>query len=212
MNIPKSEIETLSSAVRGKFLQWNDYMYSRVKFNMPDSEIHAASHCERVLLYVLILGADILGADSDALDILAHAAIFHDTRRRDDYLDIGHGARAAVYYEQFCQDNDDIEFHPESVALMRYHDLDDTVGKDAIRKHFGSEADRVLNLYAIFKDADALDRWRLGNRGLDPKYLRTAKAKTMIGYSNRIVKETMPAELLDKIHQTVREMMEQHEK
>ena len=117
MNIPKSEIEILSSAVRGKFLQWNDYMYSRVKFNMPDSEIHAASHCERVLLYVLILGADILGADSDALDILAHAAIFHDTRRQDDYLDIGHGARAAVYYEQFCQDNDDIEFHPEQWSL-----------------------------------------------------------------------------------------------
>ena len=169
-------------------------------------------NCERVLLYVLILGADILGADNDALDILAHAAIFHDTRRQDDYLDIGHGARAAVYYEQFCQDNDNIEFHPESVALMRYHDLDDTVGKEAIQMHFGTEESRVQSLYDIFKDADALDRWRLGGRGLDPKYLRTDKAKILTDYSHRIVKETIPGELLDKIDNTVREMMEQHEK
>lgn len=45
MNIPKSEIEKLSPAVREKLLQWDDYMYRRVRFNMPDSEIHAVAHC-----------------------------------------------------------------------------------------------------------------------------------------------------------------------
>lgn len=203
MNIPKSEIEKLSPAVREKFLQWDDYMYRRVRFNMPDSEIHAAAHCERVLLYALILGESIFGDDSEALDILAHAAIFHDTRRQDEYLDTGHGARAAVYYEQSCRDNGDIEFHPESVFLMRYHDLDDAVGTAAIRKHFGAGADKVLMLYAIFKDADALDRWRLGSRGLDPKFLRTDKARSMTDYSHRIVKETMPVELLNMIEHEV---------
>lgn len=212
MNIPASEIERLSPAVKEKFLQWDDYMYRHVIFNMPDSDIHAAAHCERVLLYALILGYDIFGDDNEALDILAHAAIFHDTRRQDDYLDTGHGARAAVYYEQFCRGNDAIVFHPETAFLMRYHDLDDNVGKEAIRKHFGANADRVLKLYAIFKDADALDRWRLGSRGLDPKFLRTDKAKTMTGYSHRIVIETMPAELLDEIDKAVKEMMEKHEK
>ncbi len=133
-------------------------MYRRVRFNMPDSDIHAAAHCERVLLYALILGADIFGADGDVLDILVHASIFHDTRRQDEYLDTGHGARAAVYYEQFCQDNNDIEFHPESVFLMRYHDLDDAMGKEAIQKYFGTETDRVLNLYAIFKNGVETDR------------------------------------------------------
>lgn len=212
MTIPKSEIERLSPAVREKFLQWDDYMYRRVRFNMPDSEIHAAAHCERVLLYALILGENIFGDDSDALDIIAHAAIFHDTRRQDEYLDTGHGARAAVYYEQFCKDNGDIEFHPESVFLMRYHDLDDAVGEEVIRKHFGDRSDRVLKLYAIFKDADALDRWRLGSRGLDPKFLRTDKARSMTDYSYRIVKETIPAELLDKIEKTVTDLRADHEK
>ncbi|WP_289753410.1 hypothetical protein [uncultured Duncaniella sp.] len=207
MNIPQSEINRLQPTVRNEFLRWDDYMYSHIRFNMPDSEIHATAHCERVLMYALILGDDILGNDSIGFEILAHAAIFHDSCRQDEYLDTGHGARAAVYYEQFCRVNRGISFHPESVYLMRYHDLDDALGKEAIRKHFGSESDRVLKLYAIFKDADALDRWRLGNRGLDPEYLRTAKAKTMTDYSHRIVKETMSTELIDKIEKTVNELM-----
>jgi len=193
MNIPQSEINRLQPTVRNEFLRWDDYMYSHIRFNMPDSEIHATAHCERVLLYALILGDDILGNDSIGFEILAHAAIFHDSCRQDEYLDTGHGARAAVYYEQFCRVNRGISFHPESVYL--------------IRKHFGSEADRVLKLYAIFKDADALDRWRLGNRGLDPEYLRTAKAKNMTDYSHRIVKETMSTELIDKIEKTVNDLI-----
>ena len=50
---------------------------------------------------------------------------------------------------------------------MRYHDLDDKVGIEAIRKAFPENHERVEKLYAIFKDADALDRWRLGRWGLD---------------------------------------------
>ena len=49
-------------------------------------------------------------------------------------------------------------YHPETVYLMRYHDLDDSKCVEAIRKAFGKDADRVVRLYEIFKDADALDR------------------------------------------------------
>lgn len=199
MNLPKVEIDNLLPVARKMFLQWDDFMYSRICFNMPDSVIHAASHCERVLLYVLIIGEKIFGEDYESLEILAQSAIFHDTRRQDEYLDTGHGARAAVYYERFCHDNDDIVFHPEAVFLMRYHDRDDNIGKEAIRERFDKDADRVLKLHAIFKDADALDRWRLGSKGIDPKYLRTEASKNLVGYSHRIVKETMSESLLKKI-------------
>lgn len=203
MKIPQSEIAQLSPTVKDMFTKWANYMYENVKFNMPDSKIHAFAHCERVLLYALIIGEKIYGDDKDKLEALAHSAIFHDTRRQDDYLDTGHGARAAVYYTQFCDGSDDITFHSESVYLMRYHDLDDSKGQEAIRMEFGDKADDVLTLYAIFKDADALDRWRLGSRGLDPKFLRTNEAKSMTEYSHRIVRETMPAQLLDEIEQAV---------
>lgn len=210
MNIPQSELQKLSPVVRDLFLQWDDFMYRQVKFNMPGSEIHASGHCERVLLYALIIGEKIFGDNHTDLEILAQAAVFHDTRRQDDYLDTGHGARAAVYYQQFCKEHPEIVFHPETVYLMRYHDLDDRKGVAAIRREFGEDSDRVIILYEIFKDADALDRWRLGHRGLDPKFLRTLPAREMTDYSRRIVSETIPAEQLEKTEREVERIIRLH--
>lgn len=195
MMVPQKEIDGLSPIVKTMFLQWRDFLYSRVRFNMPDSEIHAAAHCERVLLYALIIGHEIFGDDPYVLTALAHAAVFHDTRRLDDYLDTGHGARAAVYYRQFCDETPDIDFMPEAELMMRYHDIDDKRGKVGIKHSFHGSLPMMLKLYDIFKDADALDRWRLGKHGLDPEYLRTEQAKEMVDYSRRIVDETVPEEL-----------------
>ena len=208
MSIPQAELDKLSPTVRRMFLQWDDFLHRRVQFNMADSKIHAAPHCERVLLYALILGEKIFGDDEDALTALAHAAVFHDTRRQDDYLDTGHGARAAVYYQQFCKENPGMRCYPESAYLMRYHDLDDSVGRKAIEKEFGPEAPRVLKLYDIFKDSDALDRWRLGHNGLDPKYLRTPEARNLVDYSRRIVEETMPERLRKEVERQVDEIIQ----
>ena len=41
----------------------------------------------------------------------------------------------------------------------------------------------VVLLYQIFKDADALDRFRLGPNALDAKYLRTEQAKKMLDFA-----------------------------
>lgn len=210
MNIPESEINNLSPTVRDLFLKWDNFLHQQVKFNRPESSIHAEGHCERVLLYALIIGEKIFGDDPEALEILAHAAVFHDTRRMDDYLDTGHGARAAIYYENFCKENPDVTYHPESAYVMRFHDIDDSKGMEAIRKAFGKHAQRVILLYGIFKDADALDRWRLGRRGLDPKFLRTAPAKSMTEFSRRIVRETVASAQLNEIEQEVERIIRQH--
>ena len=210
MKIPSTELEKLSPVERDEFLKWDDFMHREVKFNLPGSEIHASEHCERVLLYAIILGYAIFGDDKEALEILAQAAVFHDTRRQDDYLDTGHGARAAVYYEKFCKEHPEVKFHPETMYLMRYHDLDDKKGVEAIVKEFGAEAPKVVKLYQIFKDSDALDRWRLGSRGLDPRFLRTEQSKAMIDYARRIVKETIPAEVLKAVEDEVNAIIEKH--
>lgn len=207
MNIPQYEIDKLAPTVRDEFLRWDDYMDKNVVFNMAESKIHAKPHCERVLLYALIMGKKIFGDDRDALTALAHASIFHDTRRQDDYLDTGHGARAAVYYRQFCEQHPEMHYYPEAAYLMRYHDLNDNKGREAIIRDFGNDAQRVLKLYDIFKDADALDRWRLGRHGLDPKYLRTPEAKSLIRYARHIVDETMPKDLLQEIETEVDRLM-----
>lgn len=209
MNIPESDLRNLSPLVREMFLRWEDFMVRRVKFNMSGSVVHSEGHCERVLLYALIIGEKIFGEDRDALEILAQAAVFHDTRRQDDYLDVGHGGRAAVYYEKFCHVNPDITFHPETVFLMRYHDMDDSRGMNAIRLAFGKEAPRVIQLYEIFKDADALDRWRLGSKGLDSRFLRTSVAKNMTDYSRHVVEETVPPGVLKDTEEEVERIVRQ---
>ena len=203
MAIPQKQIDGLTPAVRELFTYWDDFMHRKVHFNMADSKIHAAAHCERVLLYALMIGERIFGDDKDALTALAHAAVFHDTRRQDDYLDTGHGARAAVYYQDFCSKHPDMHCYPEAVYLMRYHDLDDKKGEQAIERDFGADAPRVLKLYRIFKDADALDRWRLGHNGLDPKYLRTEPAKGLVDYARHTVQATMDPTLLSSIERQV---------
>lgn len=203
MKIPQYQLDRLPATVREMFLRWNGFMEEHVVFNRPESEIHAMGHCERVLLYALIMGNEIAGDDNDALEALAHAAVFHDTRRLDDYLDTGHGARAAVYYEEFCSARPDMVFHPETVFMMRYHDLDDRLGRQAIREHFAEAPARALLLYDIFKDADALDRWRLGHNGLDARYLRTEAARALVDYARDMVASTLPAELLARVEDEV---------
>lgn len=56
MNIPQKELDQLSPFVRRLFLHWDDFLHSQVRFNMPDSSIHSVNHCERVLLFALIIG------------------------------------------------------------------------------------------------------------------------------------------------------------
>ncbi|MDE6086339.1 MAG: HD domain-containing protein [Muribaculaceae bacterium] len=211
MLLPQAEFDRLPPNVKPLFSKWATFLHEKVDFNMPDSLFHAAPHCERVLLYALIIGEKILGNNPEALETLAHAAIFHDTRRLDDYLDTGHGARGAVHYEQQCREDSSLKFHPESVYLMRYHDLDDEIGIKAISSHFSQGKELPLTLYSIFKDADALDRWRLGPRGLDPRYLRTKEARQMTEFSRNIVKITTPPAVQSEIDEIINKFLDEIE-
>ena len=211
MLLPQAEFDRLPPNVKPLFSKWATFLHEMVDFIMPDSLFHAAPHCERVLLYALIIGEKILGNNPEALETLAHAAIFHDTRRLDDYLDTGHGARGAVHYEQQCREDSSLKFHPESVYLMRYHDLDDEIGIKAISSHFSQGKELPLTLYSIFKDADALDRWRLGPRGLDPRYLRTKEARQMTEFSRNIVKITTPPAVQREIDEIINKFLDEIE-
>ena len=186
----KETISNLPPIVQSSFYKWAEFLHQNVVFNMPDSYFHGSLHCARVLLYALIMGERLFKEDTQALTILAHAAVFHDSRRQDEWADTGHGARAAAYYARFCQDaaheSTRLPYLPEAACLMQFHDLHDKVGKAYIRENFAAETDRVLLLYDIFKDADALDRLRFGELGLKPSYLRTSEAVSLIGFAREL--------------------------
>ncbi len=185
--VPQKLVRQFPAAVREPFRRCAEYMYENVPFNMPDSEIHAHAHCERVLLYALLLAEKMLPGDTAAQEVLAHAAMFHDTGRVSDGRDTGHGARAAERYAAHCKAHAELPFLPEAACIMRWHDRDDSLGHEAIAADFPEQEARVRHLYAIFKDADALDRWRLGRFGLDINRLRSDEAAQLAGFSRTLV-------------------------
>ena len=123
---------------------------------------------------------------SEEWDILCIAAVFHDSRRQDDWLDVGHGQRAADYYREFCKTNG-LPFQQRCYDIMAYHDQPDQMGIDAIQSNTPQKMSVLL--YQIFKDADALDRFRLGPGGFDSKYLRTNEARKLVEYAKAVWKE-----------------------
>lgn len=176
------------NSIRDDYKHWVKFMNENIYFSHQGSTIHTQAHCARVLLYALKLaGALHLGAD--ATSALAQAAVFHDSRRQDDGYDVGHGARAAAYYRSFCQKHD-LPIDERTVLIMTYHDRDDQEGRQAFANH-GLARDEVL--YNVFKDSDALDRFRLPETDFDPRYLRTAEAHALIPFARSLVKQTTSA-------------------
>lgn len=176
------------------FYHWYTFMMHHIKFGAFVSVLHTKDHCARVLLYCLKI-ARMAGLDEDSVSVLCRAAVFHDSRRQDDTRDVGHGVRAAENYRDFCR-RGAVSWDERVYLIMAFHDRDDALGKSEFCKKGLSGA--VL-LYNIFKDADALDRWRISPTALDVKYLRTPWAKTLVPYAKELVAETVGRSLIDEV-------------
>ncbi len=79
------------------------------------------------------------------------------------------------------------------MQIIFWHDLDDEAAISYWDKRFSRQADRerVRSLYRIFKDADALDRFRIASDALDVRYLRTPESKEMVLQAKRIVVDAL---------------------
>ena len=188
-----------SPRVSSMFAYWRDEMYSKLRFWTLDDgiDIHTEGHCERVLLLALKIGEkrQLLLRSMIAL---CHASIFHDTRRKDNYLDRGHGDRAADYYKEFCEKNS-MKFLPEVFASIKYHDRNDEEGEEYIRREApADEMEGWLEVYRDFKDADALDRFRLGPWGLNESFLRTEQSRELVDFARELVDKTIDPDVMKK--------------
>lgn len=136
--------------------------------------VHGITHSKRVLWLASQI-ADIIQLNHREEIILALACCYHDIGRVNDCYDEEHGALSAKkvirlgLLDGYELNNDEIEL---ILGLITMHSLPDNlfVGRD-----------RPLLLYQILKDADALDRIRLGKGDLDPAYLRLEVSKGLIG-------------------------------
>lgn len=178
--------------IKSNYDKWITLMNQQVSFSLESSDIHTKAHCTRVMLYALLI-AHRMGLGVDAENVLGAAAAFHDSRRQDDWLDVGHGQRAADYYKEFCTENS-LKFDERTYYIMAYHDRDDKIGKEKITD---KRLDNGELLYEIFKDADALDRFRIASNALDIRMLRTETAKKIVPFAKHLVEETQNIQKAD---------------
>ena len=171
-----STILSEDDPLRVRFERWRRFLERELTFSHTESVCHTTEHVERVLLFALLLGRE-LEVSSEDLDALALCSVFHDTRRHDDDLDVGHGDRAAAYYREYAAAHN-LNLDERVARIVARHDRQDRISEEKFREE-GAD-DETLLLYRIFKDADAIDRYRFGPKALNERYLRTSAARNLL--------------------------------
>ena len=162
------------------------------KLIVPDlyhrpSGIHGVGHVRRTLLLSLLM------SDFDKLSIqhtliLAYASVYHDIGRTHDGVDYYHGyASYEKVLEHGLLNNHEANEVYTIKELIERHAISD---KKAFSFETLDEAkrDEVQFLLRYFKDADGLDRVRLGD--LNAKYLRTDTAKRLTLVAQQILEHS----------------------
>lgn len=146
--------------------------------------IHGVSHTLRVMVHVVEI-ADSLRIAAWEREAAVFAALWHDIGRTHDGGDYHHGAKSAG----------------KVVGLGLHHGLPAGVVEVALyaaTHHSGDErhaektasrlhnSDGALRVFRILKDADGLDRVRLGD--LDVSYLRLPGSEGRVARANELLR------------------------
>lgn len=132
-----------------------------------DSELHGVDHMARVfILQELICNKFEDKGVAVNREVVRWAAATHDVGRIDDGVDIEHGRRSAQWIKNNLSNQMSPEILHEVTYIVRWH-----VPPDC-------KAPKMTTELKALKDADALDRVRLGD--LDISYLRTDAALDLV--------------------------------
>lgn len=145
------------------------------------SWVHGPGHIHRVLLLAGLIGWQ-EGLEEADLRQLFWAASYHDVGRTFDGFDIYHGARSALRLEALtgCQGETLVELK----AAVTAHSRPDRDMESVVASFQPKDYDHALELTRLLKDADNLDRVRLGD--LNPKFLRHQSARDLTGFAQRL--------------------------
>jgi len=148
-----------------------------------DSSLHGIGHTYRVMCLILYLGQAI--RFKREVEISFCAAYVHDlARKHDGYCD-QHGLWAVQYkLPEFLTLFKKIGISPQEIDMI----------KKAVTNHSELKElplhDEAYKISAILKDADALDRIRLGDNNLDPKFLRFSQSFELINFAKELFMRT----------------------
>lgn len=146
------------------------------------SRLHGPAHVGRVMIHALRLVEET--GRVEEMPALWAAVYLHDIARTHDGSEPRHGANAWTRLA-------DLPGVRTLFAHAGVREGDLPAIQAAVTRHSSGEArqgEPHRQLLELLKDADGLDRVRLGD--LDPRYLRTPAARTMVEFAERLYEET----------------------
>ena len=113
------------------------------------------------------------GLERADAELLLLACSYHDVGRQNDWVDDLHGWRSAQRIGEITgRTGDDLHILQ---GMVDAHSRHEPVLRETVAGYHPAEPERAVNLAQLLKDADGLDRVRLGD--LDPRYLRRESSK-----------------------------------
>lgn len=145
------------------------------------SRVHGSGHIHRTLFFAALIGwmEDI---DETMARQLFRAASYHDVGRTFDGYDLDHGARSALRLEELTGQTG--EALTQLKAAVTAHARPDEQMEEILASFHPADPERTRELTRLLKDADNLDRPRLGD--LKTKYLRHDSAKALGDFAWRV--------------------------
>jgi HD superfamily phosphodiesterase len=147
-----------------------------------DSRLHGYSHTKRVMILVEELGKHL--PYKRKVKLAYYAAFIHDMARKHDGYCEEHGINAAKNKLPLFKDL----FIKNGITESELEEIEFAVSMHSISGEL-EKANPFYIITAILKDADALDRVRLGD--LDPSYFRFKETKSLIRFAEELFKKTI---------------------
>ena len=159
------------------------------------SSLHGVRHTQRVHIHAQRLTEELEWPAADRELVLA-AALWHDIGRLGDGVEPSHGAGSVERADELGLA---AALSDEDAAVVRFailrHSLPDagatehaeglTAAGEAARRL--ADPERALRILRMLKDADALDRIRLGfGEQADPRQLRDPRSVELIGFAEAL--------------------------
>jgi HD superfamily phosphodiesterase len=147
------------------------------------SEVHGISHTYRVMYHVLNIGR--LAGLNHEIKLAFCAAFIHDMARKHDGYCIEHGvwstkSKFPLFSKLFLETGVDSEGLKAIKLAVSNHSIRHEIRKDH----------PFSTTVALLKDADALDRIRIGENNLKPEYLRFPVSLTLIDFAKELYHRT----------------------
>jgi HD superfamily phosphodiesterase len=150
------------------------------------SWLHGVRHTQRVHIHARRLVRQLRWPEADA-NVVLTAALWHDIGRVNEGWDPGHGRLSAERVVR-CRLHTSLSEADARLALfaIRYHCLSD--GHGSLRAADQDDPERALRILRLLKDADALDRVRLGDGvyEIDSSTLRHDCTPAMIDFAEQL--------------------------